>query len=798
MKLKIDNIGFLYAKIMILFALMFYQVSFATDLDVNYSENLSSHTKITEQLPLWQIAQIYEDESGLLGIHDVAQLDTFEEMYAHPQLGHTRSKFWFKIDLVNSLLDMQDEFFIHIDNPIIDNIEVYRFSFGQTNPSFLYHLGDTFPYSQRPINNQDFIIPILNHQKGDQYFIRIWGKSPMMIPSYISDKQGLIDSPNFDSTFSFFISGVILSMVLYNLFLFFGTRIAVYGWYVVYVGNVYAYTLFTSGIGFRYIWPSSPQLESILAYLFIAGFQWASFKFTRSFLQIKQFYPRVDTILYVISYIPLVTFFTIFFNVSIAIVVLSLTTFLIVFVIPIISIMVLRKGFAPSLYFLISWMFLIVGMSIYNATVLGALPIMFFTMHAIELGVAFESVLLSLALAHRIKSMENDKEIKEINARKQLEQAYKSTESALALANASNQAKNAFLSNISHNVKTPIHAFYGNIQLLFNSDLDDQQKEKLESAKDNAMQLFYYIDNLLTYSEILGNDIVPLETKANIENEVLEIVDAWQKNSGDQTIHIVVNIDSSLPSTVYSEWVHVKKVLRVLFDSLVTGSRNKELTLFVSGQMQDVEGSIVMSVSGLHIQDQQIVDNWVKEDISADVWEGLGLEYYVGRKLIEVLGARLTYTEDARQIGQLNFEFPGRLAKDEYSSESRSNFPNVNVLVVDDNLVNIQVMCAMLSKLGAVTESAMSGEEALHKIRSGDYDIILMDCLMPGLSGQDTAKNIRELHSSNQNTPIIAVSANASDKDRESCINSGMNDFMSKPVRLEKLAKYLTRWVPEY
>ncbi len=798
MNLKIDtSIGFLRIGLVFFF---FFTLSLSLwgseYIDI---QNDTDQPKTYSQAiyPLWKSAELLEDSSGKLDINDVITESGFDSLNNHPQLGQSDSHFWIKFKVDRILFDTLDTSYVIIANPIIDNLELYRYS--PTNSyKLLYRFGDTQAYSARPIDNQDFLIPLDGHSEGDIYYLRVWGKSPMMLPSYISNEIGLIEKSNTDTAFAFFISGIILSMVLYNLFLYFGTRIPVFGWYVIYVGNVYAYTLFTSGIGFRYLWSFSSEVQGFIAYLFIGCFQWASFKFTRSFLKVNQFFPKVDKFLFWISFIPVVSLFFILIDVSISIKILSFTTLIITVTIPVVSLMILKKGFVPSVYFLTSWMFLIIGMSVYNLTLLAFLPINFFTMHAIELGVASESILLSFALAHRIKSMKQEKEFEELKAREALEKAYLETESALSLAKASNQAKNAFLNNISHNVKTPIHAFYGNIELLFNSNLDDQQKERLESAKDNAMQLFYYMDNLLTYSEILGNDIVPLETKANIENEITEIVETWQKNYDDREILISTSFDSSLPSTIFCEWVHVRKVLRVIFDSLIVRSKTTSLTLSVTGQMEDVEGSIVVSLIGLDIDEVQVINNWVKEEISANEWEGLGLEYYVGRKLIEVIGARLIYVADKTDGMRIDFEFPGRLAKDEYSSESRSSFPNVNVLVVDDNKVNIQVMCAMLSKLGASTEFAMSGEDALEKITSGDYDIILMDCLMPGLSGQETAQKIRQIHSSNQNCPIIAVSANASDKDRDSCLKSGMNDFMSKPVRLEKLAKFLTRWVPEY
>ena len=761
-----------------------------------YAVASSLSEKNAEIEPLWKHAQYLRAPAGHLRIDDVVTHSGFTGLKRHAQFGQTDDHTWIKVSVDHLSFVEDGRFTFGLEHTFLDNLELYRHTHDGIVQK-IYHVGDVLPYDERPFDYRGFILPITDHKPGDTYYFHAWSVSSMILTMYIGSDAGIFQRANRLSLFSYFISGIILAMLIYNLFLYFGTRISAYGWYVFYVGNVWLYTVFASGLGYQYLWSDSPTLQNTISYLSVAGFQWASFNFARSFLRMEKYLPKVDKWFLRISYFPLLLIVIIFISKSLAFYLLSLITLTIVATIPTVSLIVWRRGFVPSLLFLISWIFVVAGMLIYNLMLMGVLPVAFITTHALEMGVALESILLSFALAYRIRSMELLSKSRDKESRNQLERAYAETESALSMAKASNEAKNAFLSNISHNVKTPIHAFYGNIQLLSGSELDDSQKDKLEAAKDNAMQLFFYMDNLLTYSEILGNDIVPIESKTNVKNEIDEIIESWQKNNAEEGYHLDVFYSSSVPNTTYAEWIHARKVLRVLFDSLIPISSNPDIQIRVSAEIDEKEGSIVIDIDQLQLPDNKVLDNWVKEEIAANEWEGLGLEYYVGRKLIEVLGARLTYTQ-TEQRSCLTFEFPCRIAKDQYARESRTSFPNVNVLVVDDNKVNVQVMCAMLSKLGATAEAAESGEEAIEKVKTGDYDVILMDCLMPGVSGQETARRIRKIHSSNQNCPIIAVSANASDKDRESCLNAGMNDFMSKPVRVEKLAKFLTHWVPEY
>ena len=572
-------------------------------------------------------------------------------------------------------------------------------------------------------------------------------------------------------------------------------RHAIFGWLAAAACCFWLLLMYSSGIAYKYWFPSEPKVQEVFGIAVILLLLLTLIQFFRTTLRSNSAPPSSFNV--ISSFVVIIAVLLYWASPTLAFYVLVSFSLLFLGGAIWFTIKEVQAAEMDGLFYLLGWTVLFFNSVCYLSQFVLAQA--WYLDGWLCLGVSgmFSLAVFAYGIAYRNIRLALRKDGLRLSEITELKMITEQSADALHVERANSSAKNVFLQSVTQNVKDPLHAFYGNIQLLSTSELDSGQKEKLNCARENANRLFFHMENLITYTEILRDDIVPIETKANVEDEIEDVVDNWLKNIEHRQVTIKTVFDDDLPSTLFAEWVHVRKVLRVLFDSVVLKNKINDCEVFVSSHLQGCEGALVIHLNQIELASNKLLDNWVKESIQSDEWEGLGLEFFVGRKIIEVLGARLTKLKKEQSLS-LKFEFPCRLAKDEYNSATRVSFPNVKILVVDDNRVNIQVMIAMLSRLGVSCDSAQSGEQAIAKIQQDDYDLILLDCLMPGLSGQDTAKKIRSTVSSNQNCPIIAVSANSSDKDRESCLKAGMNDFMSKPVRIEKVAKFLSRWVPEY
>ena len=183
---------------------------------------------------------------------------------------------------------------------------------------------------------------------------------------------------------------------------------------------------------------------------------------------------------------------------------------------------------------------------------------------------------------------------------------------------------------------------------------------------------------------------------------------------------------------------------------------------------------------------------------------GLGIGLATSREICRLMGAELTYTSTEHQGTTFNFivEYPfspraGSTAKaDSPLYDWKKLLAGRLCLIVEDNAVNQMVLKASINKLGMNAVVAGHGKEALELLSIHPVDIVLMDCQMPVMDGFDATRTIRKLDSPRSMIPIIAITANAMSKDRERCVESGMNDYMSKPVDLHELREKLLKWLP--
>jgi CheY-like chemotaxis protein len=125
---------------------------------------------------------------------------------------------------------------------------------------------------------------------------------------------------------------------------------------------------------------------------------------------------------------------------------------------------------------------------------------------------------------------------------------------------------------------------------------------------------------------------------------------------------------------------------------------------------------------------------------------------------------------------------------------TQHRLPSLRVLVADDNAINQKLACALLKKMGCVADTADDGLAALEKVRANEYDVVLMDCVMPQMDGFEATVAIRNLAGAGANVPIVALTASVTNEDRDRCLAAGMTDFLPKPVRLRHLEECLLKW----
>ena len=381
-------------------------------------------------------------------------------------------------------------------------------------------------------------------------------------------------------------------------------------------------------------------------------------------------------------------------------------------------------------------------------------------------------------------------------------------------ADMANSAKSDFLANMSHEIRTPMNAITGFAELC----LREKNYQYAADIKAAAKNLIAIINDILDISKIEAGKLELVPSVYSVEdmlNDVISLV--YVQLDGKSGIEFKIDIDKRLPKKLYGDEVRIKQILINLLGNSVKFTKAGYVGLSVreisrNGDMSDIMIKVTDTGIGIKREDMsKLFSNFQQVDTKKNrEIEGTGLGLSITKNLVEMMngtvtvdseyGKGSTFTVVLQQKIEDSSHISVEAAKAAPVTEEKSTVlyaPDAKVLIVDDNQVNLKVTAQLLSQYGIKCSAADSGKKAIEMVRSGYYDLVFMDHMMPELDGVDTTKIIRSQGDAySKGLPIIALTANAVSGAKEMFLESGLNDFISKPIQRPQLEKILAKWLP--
>ncbi|AZZ36345.1 hypothetical protein CIK05_05920 [Bdellovibrio sp. qaytius] len=393
--------------------------------------------------------------------------------------------------------------------------------------------------------------------------------------------------------------------------------------------------------------------------------------------------------------------------------------------------------------------------------------------------------------------------LRDVTAQKKLERALRDSETkALEVA----RAKSEFLANMSHEIRTPLNGVMGMVNLIGETALDSEQRKYLEMIRTSADALLTIVNDILDFSKIeakkLNLEMIDFELKPAVE-DIRQILSFAASHKG---LVFECHYDQNLTKYITGDPTRLRQIILNLASNAIKFTAKGSVIIGVKEVLRDgqkVKLKFSIQDTGIGIPAaaiKNLFQSFSQVDASTTrKYGGTGLGLSICRQLVEMMGGEIgvNSTEKVGSEFWFTITFPivpflkdANLVKIDFKNTVQKKW---RILIAEDNTVNQMIVKSMLQKPGHTLTIVANGQEAIDALNIAPYDVVLMDCQMPEMDGFEATKQIRKSAGAWKDIPIIAMTANAMAGDRERCLAAGMNDYVSKPMRVEDLLTALQK-----
>lgn len=684
---------------------------------------------------------------------------------------------------------------LDFDVTLISELELaYRTPDGQ---AVHYRAGTQYPMQERPITYYRFhAFPItVNPGVTQDVYVRINTVFFVPInPTLVSPakfQQHMQRAASISHTFM----GIMIGILLYLVFAMLHTReYANIAYCCLFIGTGIATVYYFGGYTFPLL-PDSPKTQHFLYNMVLSLFLIAYALLVRRIYNLRDQYPVINRLLVVSIAAATASLLCFLLPFHITVFILTLLSFWLGIAFWLVSLHMHRQKSPYALPLLFGMTAFIVMSSLSAMGGMVFIPDNILIRYGYEFGLTAQCLMLGITVSERIRYYRHEAQV--------LEQ-----EAILSATRAA--AKSDFLARMSHEIRTPMNGIIGMLNMLENTSLSDEQRKYLDITHSASNSLLHIINDILDYSKIEAGKVTLENIAFDPVKEVQRIAGIIQPQAEQKNLWFRLYFDERIPAMVSGDPNRLAQILVNLLSNALKFTEQGEIRLEVSVRSagkNKVLLNFLVSDTGIGISQEQqrkLFTAFTQADSRITrIYGGSGLGLTICKELSQLMGGHLHLSSQPGNgtSVQVSLPFDISTASSNPTSSTQEilalpDLSGMRILVAEDNPINQQVIGHLLDTLQVEHVLADNGQAVLDALdEQGPFDLVLMDCEMPVMDGFSATEQIRQNEQvSNTHLPIIALTAHAIESYRERCFACGMDDYLAKPVRLQQLAKMLSRW----